>query len=120
MKTKLEKYKDQVQSLNFVESDWSEFGLNQIHATMTNLRKKDSNDQLNQLNEPLIENVDDIDEKLFLPFVGNGYIGLSTISKQGFFAYHQKTLSLPLRYSPLVQIYSETLKKKGNFLNFLK
>lgn len=53
------------------------------------------------------------EEHLYLPFTGNGYIGLSIISKQGLYANYQKTLSLPLMYSPLAQIYSDTLPKKG-------
>lgn len=52
-------------------------------------------------------------EKLFLPYTGNGYIGVSANSKIGLFAAHMKSLSLPLLYNPLASIYVDNLEKKG-------
>lgn len=51
-------------------------------------------------------------EKLFLPYTGNGYIGVSANSKIGLFAAHMKSLSLPLLYNPLASIYVDNLEKK--------
>ena len=54
------------------------------------------------------------DQKLFLPFTGNGYIGLAANSKNGLFVNHMKSLSLPIIYNPLASIYLDNLEKKGN------
>jgi hypothetical protein len=55
-------------------------------------------------------------DKLYLPYTGNGYIGLAINSKLGLYASQEraKSLSLPLMYNPLVIIYSDNLEKKGN------
>ena len=80
-------------------------------AQLNNLDKiKPINEQLVIQNE---EATIDPKEKYFLPFSGNGYIGISASSKIGILASFQKYLSLPINYNPLVQIYSDTFLKKG-------
>jgi len=61
---------------------------------------------------PPIEEAD-TSEKIFLPYVGNGFIGVSANSKLGLFANHMKSLSLPVMYNPLVSIYVDNLERKG-------
>lgn len=62
-------------------------------------------------------------EKYFLPYTGNGYIGLSVLSKKGLFAsmsvsghqiasYSSSSLNLSLMYSPLAFIYADNLNRK--------
>ena len=88
--------------MNFVETDWSFSEKKPSEDSSSSLIQSNSGQYL----------FADANEKLFLPYVGNGYIGISLISKQGLFGSFQKSLSLQLNYNPLIQIYSETLKKK--------
>lgn len=80
-------------------------------------------------NSNLVEDLSPIEDKisgeqkLFLPFTGNGYIGLAANSKNGLFVHHMKSLSLPIVYNPLARIYLDNLEKKGEpvlNLSFLK
>ncbi|CAF0948843.1 unnamed protein product [Brachionus calyciflorus] len=94
--SKLDRYKESIKSFNTLITVWP-------------VKEKD----------PLVETqntdkneLDHHDENLFLPYTGNGYIGISIISKRGIFANHHKTLSLPLLYNPLSQIYSDSMAKK--------
>jgi hypothetical protein len=53
-------------------------------------------------------------EQYFLPYTGNGYFALSVDSMAGLYALnHQHAPSFALSYSPLTQIYSDILVKKG-------
>lgn len=58
-------------------------------------------------------NAENSNEKLFLPYIGNGFIGLSANSKLGLFASHMKSLSLRVMYNPLASIYIDNLERKG-------
>lgn len=52
------------------------------------------------------------DEKFYIPYTGNGYIGLSIQSNEGLFVSYHKSLSLKIFHNPLVQVYSENYPKK--------
>lgn len=55
------------------------------------------------------------EKNIYLPYTGNGYIGVSMQSKYGLYANYHKSLSLNLKYNPLVQVYSDQLSKMGAF-----
>lgn len=59
------------------------------------------------------------DEPFFLPYTGNGYLGLSMKSKLGIFVNFHKNLNLKLYFNPLVEIYSDRLNKIGIFKSTL-
>ena len=100
--------------MNFVESDWS------FSEQILNSKPVSGEDTINQLNLQHEQSLADDSEKLYLPFTGNGYIGISIVSKQGLYASPLKSLNLQLKYNPIIQIYSETLKKKENIgIDFL-
>jgi len=115
MNSYLEKFKDLKKSMNFVESDWSFEQSEQssrVQVVGGNVGGGGGVEELTIPNQNDQNLFTDPSEKLFLPFVGNGYIGISLISKQGIFGSLHKSLNLPLKYNPLIQIYSENLKKK--------
>ena len=103
----MEKFKDLKKSMNFVDSDWS---FNDQNSRPKVAGGGEEVIQANNKNDQSF--FTDANEKLFLPFTGNGYIGISLISKQGIFGSLQKSLNIQLKYNPLIQIYSENLKKK--------
>lgn len=56
--------------------------------------------------------IDPLDyEHFFLPYTGNGYLGLSMKSKLGIFVNFHKNLNLQLYFNPLVDVYSDRLTK---------
>jgi hypothetical protein len=110
MNSYLDKFKELKKSKNFVDSDWS-------------LTNEQDNGKLNIIPDASLSLLEqqkinqetlytDAKDDLYLPYAGNGYIGVSLISKQGLYGSYQKGLQLQLKYNPLTQIYSETLKKK--------
>jgi len=107
MNSYMEKFKDLKKSMNFVDSDWS---FNDQNSRPKVAGGGEEVIQANNKNDQSF--FTDANEKLFLPFTGNGYIGISLISKQGIFGSLQKSLNIQLKYNPLIQIYSENLKKK--------
>lgn len=103
MKKSLTKYADDVKLMNAVVTESHDFKLNYLHHT-----PETGTTTTGELHN------DEDDENFFLPYTGNGYIGLSVQSSQGIFVNFQKSLSLNLKYNPLVQVYSDTLTKMGN------
>ena len=91
----LDKYSNEIKLMNAVTTESHEF------------------DQFN--NEiSLSQSKSNIQEKsIYLPYTGNGYIGVSIQSKQGLYANYHKSLSLNLNFNPLVQVYSDRLSKMG-------
>lgn len=89
----LDKYSNEIKLMNAVTTESHEF------------------DQFN--NEiSLSQSKSNIQEKsIYLPYTGNGYIGVSIQSKQGLYANYHKSLSLNLNFNPLVQVYSDRLSK---------
>ncbi len=51
----------------------------------------------------------------YVPYTGNGFIGISLNSKEGVFGFYQKSLSLKFNYNPLSYIYLEGFEKTGKF-----
>lgn len=100
MKKSLTKYADDVKLMNAVVTESHDFKLNYLHHT-----PETGTTTTGELHN------DEDDENFFLPYTGNGYIGLSVQSSQGIFVNFQKSLSLNLKYNPLVQVYSDTLTK---------
>ncbi len=54
------------------------------------------------------------EDRFYLPYTGNGYIGLGLLNRaggstaaQGLHATYHKTLSLPLMYNPLALVYGD-------------
>jgi hypothetical protein len=111
MKSKLEKYQNEITSMNIV--------INEDYPTdyknLKNIKEKPADSLLEASNENDLNNKD---EKTFLPFIGNGNIGLSLFSKNGLYLYHQKSSNLKLSYNPLAQVYVDTLPNKGLLLFF--
>lgn len=105
----LDKYAQEIKSMNVV--------VNEEYATnLHEIKNLKNNNDLETLNLSEQENADaSLNEKYFLPYTGNGYIGVSLFGKNGLYSYLQKSLSLKLNYNPLAQIYSDTLSFKGNF-----
>lgn len=102
VKSRLEIYSDAIASMNTVHSEWSSYKKSLIN---------------NEENNHLIDNDN---EKLFLPFTGNGYLGISINSNLGVYVYHQKAVSLPIKYNPVTQISSDILNfKEINVIEFL-
>jgi hypothetical protein len=96
--SQLERYKESINTFNTLVTEWPIV-------------------DLDPLNEKTNDNKQDVhigEENLFLPYTGNGYIGISINSKQGLYANYHKSLSLPIMYNPLVNIYSDTMSKKGS------
>lgn len=91
--SKLEAFKESINSFNTLITEWHETEKDKISP------KQNENDLL--------------EENLFLPYVGNGYVGVSLTSKEGIFAFNQKSASFPLHYNPIANIYSDTMSKKG-------
>lgn len=106
MKSKLEKYQNEITSMNVV--------INEDYPTdyknLKNINEKPTDSLLEASNENDLNNKD---EKTFLPFIGNGNLGLSLFSKNGLYLYHQKSSNLKLSYNPLAQAYVDTLPNKG-------
>jgi hypothetical protein len=103
--------------MNVVINEEYSSDLNELKLLKTNQQDAKVLDELK-----VEENTDEAlnkDEKYFLPYTGNGYIGLSFFSKRGLYSYHQKSLNLKLNYNPLVQIYSDTLTYKGRRSYFI-
>jgi hypothetical protein len=112
MKSKLEKYQNEITSMNVV--------INEDYPTdyknLKNINEKPTDSLLEASNENDLNNKD---EKTFLPFIGNGNLGLSLFSKNGLYLYHQKSSNLKLSYNPLAQAYVDTLPNKGLLFFFL-
>ena len=109
--SKLEKYQSEIKSINIVVNEEYASNLNEIKNLKNNLETKQSDvDESNKLSDESNEG-----EHVFMPYAGNGYIGLSLFSKNGLFSYHQKSVNLKLNYNPLAQIYSDILPSKGVF-----
>lgn len=110
---KLEKFRASIESMNTVVSEWP-MQLSDVIKKDQNIPPK-SSDQAPTINDDLLlldnEQIDY--DRLYLPYTGNGYIGLAINSKMGLFANHLKGLSLELMYNPLSIIYSDNLEKKG-------
>ena len=112
MQSNLERYKSELKSMNAVVNEESVSDLNELKNLKNNQQEAKASDNELKLEENTGESLNK-DEKYFLPYAGNGYIGLSVFSKRGLHSYHQKSLNLKLNYNPLVQIYSDTLTYKG-------
>ena len=110
IQSKLDKYAQEIKLMNLVVNDEYASNLHEIK----NLKNNNNNN--NNLDSPENSNSDSNgdSDKYFLPYAGNGYIGVSLFGKNGLYSYHQKSLSLKLNYNPLAQIYSDTLPVKGN------
>ena len=94
--------------MNYLYSDWSNYE-----------KYSSNNNNNNNANENVISTDPSYeDEKLYLPFTGNGYIGIAINSNRGIYAYHQKSLGLPVKYNPIAQISSDTLIRKGKKIKF--
>lgn len=116
MQSNLERFRSELKSMNAVVNEEFSSDLNELKSLKNNPQDVKTSDELK-----LEENTDEAlnkDDKYFLPYVGNGYIGLSVSSKQGLYSYHQKSLNLKLNYNPLAQIYSDTLTYKGMSLDY--
>lgn len=100
--------------MNTVVSSWPN-QFNKANA-IKNQENENSgkNDDLVQVAS--LEEAFNSNEKLYLPYTGNGYIGISANSKLGLFANQLKSLSLPLLYSPLSFIYTDNYSEKKGIL----
>lgn len=95
MHKSLDKFSNDIKLMNAAVTDGDRF----ISYSNSKLQTNDES-----TNEPL----DDL--PFFLPYTGNGYIGLSIKSDNGMFLNFHKSMNLKLFYNPLVQIYSDRLK----------
>jgi hypothetical protein len=96
--------------MNYLYSDWSSY---KKYVSNKNDDNK-VNENVISTDPSIMSLINDYeDEKLFLPFTGNGYIGIAINSNKGLHAYHQKSLNLPVKYNPIAQISSDTLESKG-------
>ena len=98
MHKNLDKFSNDIKLMNAVVTDGDRFAQN----TLINTEVEDKS---------LTEHLDD--EPFFLPYTGNGYIGLSIKSKQGLYLNFHKSMYLNLFYNPLVEIYSDQLTNSG-------
>lgn len=96
MQKNLDKYSDAFKLMNAVATDDHAFKTNYLNSEFT---------------DPAISGDDTSDEHFFLPYTGNGYIGLAIQSKEGLFVNFHKSLSLNINYNPLAQVYIEALTK---------
>ena len=66
-----------------------------------------------RLNENKNNNNNNENEARFLPYTGNGFIGLSLASDQGIYVSHQRSqISLKINYQPVSRIFSTMLSNK--------
>jgi hypothetical protein len=100
MQTSLDKYSREIKLMNTVHTDGYDFKLNYLDYTS----------HPTSVSPDVHDHTPD-GEHFFLPYTGNGYIGLSLQSTQGIYVNFQKSLSLLLHYNPLVQVYSDTLSR---------
>ena len=102
--------------MNYLYSDWSNY---KKYVLNNNNDNKKVNENVISTDPSIMSLINDYeDEKLFLPFTGNGYIGISINSNKGLYVYHQKSLSLSIKYNPVALITSDTLDSKGNGHDF--
>ena len=112
MQKNLEKYSRDIKLMNTVLTDGHEFKLNYLEH-INYPPNSASTPFVDQIQKQQILATEEDGENFFLPYTGNGYIGLALQSTQGIYVNMQKSLSLNLRYNPLVQVYSDTLAKSG-------
>ena len=96
----LDKFAIDLKSMNSALTENHQFDTSYHKPTEKTTNKEDSLDNLN-------------DELFFLPYTGNGYLGLSFKSKLGIFINFHKNLNLQSYFNPLVEIYSDRLTKYG-------
>lgn len=72
-------------------------------------------DEISLLNVDLLSDTSG-SSRFFLPYTGNGYIGVSITNQnangEGLYANYQKTLSLPLMFSPLASLFTDGYERK--------
>jgi hypothetical protein len=81
------------------------------HLTLINNNDDSVTIENNIKNEEMIKSLSD-DGNYYIPFTGNGYIGISLNTKSGLVAKHVNSLSMSLKYNPLVSLYADEYSAK--------
>lgn len=122
----LERYQSGIEAKNVVvyELPYPDLTSEQLRKTQEssqNKLKKAGGVKPLPLDEISLLNVDLLSDssgssRFFLPYTGNGYIGVSITNQntngEGLYANYHKTLSLPLMFSPLASLFTDGYERK--------